>query len=110
MEAAFDELLNTTVVISTAGPASRDVWGVETYSTAPGTTYRARYVERRGEVRGNNGETIVQHGLVWIDSTGNLSTAAKVYVTQVGRAFPIAAIERYPDEHGPHHVKLTLGY
>jgi len=111
MESAFDSLLNTTVVISTSGPTSRSLHGVETYSTAgDGSTYRARYVEKREEIRGPHGEVIVQTGTLWVDSTANMSTKARVYVNQVSKAFPVIAVERFPDENGQHHVRLRLGH
>lgn len=110
MESDFDELLNTTVVISTAGPSSRTLYGVETYSGG-GSTFSARYVEKREEIRNPAGEVVVQSGLLWIDSTRNLSTKARVYVNQVSRAFPVIAVERFPDESGgQHHLRVRLGH
>lgn len=112
MEADFASMLNTTVVVSTSGPSSRSLYGVESYSTSGGgSTYAARYVEKREEIRTQNGDVVVQSGVAWVDCTANISTAAKVYVTQVTRAFPIIAVERFPDETGGiHHVKLRLGW
>lgn len=110
MESDFDELLNTTVKISTGGPTSRSLYGVETYSTA-GNTFAARYVEKREELRSPTGEVIVQSGVLWINSTANLSTKARAFVNQVSKAFPIIAVERFPDETGgQHHVKIRLGH
>lgn len=110
MEDDFDELLNTTVRI-TAGPTSRTVFGVETYSTSGGSTFNARYVEKRDEVRLGNGEVVAQSGVLWINSTAALSTKARVFINQVSRAFPVLSIERPPDETGGvHHVKLRLGW
>ena len=113
MDAAFDELLTQTVVISTGKP-TMDLNGVETYAGS-GSTYACRYVPDRETHRDRNGRTWEQVGVVWVDSTGLLSTSDIGSVDLGGGFFdvtpPVFAVEAFPDENGAyHHWKLRLGW
>lgn len=111
MESDFADLLNTSVVVST-GPTSRDVYGTATYSTSAGSTYAARYVRERAEVRTSNGEVVAQVGVLWIDSTATFSTECRIQLgSATGPAHPIVEVTEYPDETGAtHHVRVRLGH
>lgn len=107
MDSAFDELMPGGVTVSTGNP-TRDIYGVETWSTG-GSTYLARYAPKAETHRTRDGRVFEQVGVVWVDSTTPFSTQARVTLSS-GAAPPVFAVEVWPDENGMHHQKLRLGW
>lgn len=105
-ETAFIDLMNSTVTISTRTTANN--YGEFSYGS--GTSYRARIVDKPEFVRTETGEVIETRTVCWIRSTGNTVTVDDRITLPGGATPPIVAVERYPDEDGPHHIKLILGY
>ena len=107
---ALDELLTETVYFSTASAQTR--YGVKTFSTAQ-TSARARIVVRQSEVRTAQGQTVMSAATVWVKSTGAISAEDRITLPAgilPTSQPPILSVERYPDETGPHHHKLSLGF
>ncbi len=107
----FLDLMPATVTITTS--AARSVYGQPTWSSV-GHSYDARVVVRQREIRLATGQTAMSACTVWIASTGtNISIADRISLpagTLPSTAPPILLVESYPDEDGPHHYKLELGY
>jgi hypothetical protein len=106
--ADFGDMLPHTVTISTR--ASHNNYGEATFSTS-GRSYAARVVLAPKFVRGANGEDVQIAGHVWVASTRNITVDDRITIPVTGSSRPpIVAVERYPDEDGTFHHKLTLGY
>lgn len=105
---AFLSLMDSTIKISTRTTHSN--YGEPSFA-ATTSSYRARIVEKPGFFRDGAGEEINYSHTIWIASTGSVSITVSDRVTLPGGTIrPVLAVERYPDEDGPHHVKCHLGY
>jgi hypothetical protein len=106
--AALLDLMPSTIKVSTRTTHSN--YGEPSFATST-SSYRARIVEKPGYLRDGTGEEISYSHVVWVASTGAVSITASDRVTLPGGVVrPVLAVERYPDEDGPHHVKVHLGY
>jgi archaellum component FlaG (FlaF/FlaG flagellin family) len=104
---AFLGLMNSTVTVSTRGASNN--YGEPSFSTSS-VDYRARIVEKPGFIRSAQGEDIGYSHTLWIRSTGSVSITATDRITLPdGSSPPVVAVERYPDETGPNHVKVMMG-
>lgn len=104
----FDELM-TGQTVTIAARASYSSYGVPAFSTSA-TTYKCRWVEKRGTVRDSQGAEQPQRGILWVMSTAVVSPDAKVTLPD-GTTPPVLSVEAFSDEGGRfHHLKLALGY
>ena len=111
-ESAFTDLLASTITVSTR--SSHNNYGEAGFSTSA-ATYAARIVQKAGFIRGPDGEDAQVTHVAWVRSTA----AAKIALTD-RVTFPssvaldttpeLMLIERFPDEDGIHHSKLTFGH
>lgn len=104
----FDDMLGgqTVVVYARTGYSS---YGVPAHS-ASGSTYKCRWVEKRGTVRDSQGAEQPQRGILWVMSTAAFSPDVKITLPD-GTVAPILSVDSYPDELGRyHHSKLAMGY
>ena len=89
--------------------ASLSGYGVPAFS-ASASTYNCRWVEKRGTVRGPNGETIPQRGILWVMSTAVIAPTSKITLPD-GTAPPILEVDAFPDEVGRvHHCRVRMGF
>lgn len=100
----FLEMMPHTVVVSTR--TGHSAYGTAAYSTS-GSTYRARVVTKPGFVRTSQGETVEARTVAWIASTGTITVDDKVTLPD-GTSPPLALVERYADEDGNNHCKVTF--
>lgn len=105
-DSGFLELMPETVTVYARASAS--AYGVDSYSTS-GTSVRARWVQRPGEVRTRDGNVVTYMSVLWLASTGTIRPSAKIVLPD-NTAPPIALIERVPDEDGTHHHKVYFGW
>ena len=92
-----------------ATKASLSGYGVPTFS-ASASTYKGRWVEKRGTVRGPNGETLPQRGIAWVMSTAVISPDSKVTLPD-GTAPPILEVDAFSDEDGRYHnCRIKKGF
>ena len=104
----FLSMMGSTIKISTR--TGSDNYGKATFAAST-TSYRARIVEKPGYVRGAESEEIAYRHVIWARSTSTGKITASDRVTLPGGTVrPVVAVERYPDDDGPHHVKIMLGY
>lgn len=106
-EAAFLSMMDSTIKISTRTGHSN--YGEPTYASST-SSYRARVVEKPGYVHTPGGEDVAYSHVIWAASTGAVSITVSDRLTVGGVVRPMVAVERYPDETGPHHVKILCGY
>lgn len=104
---AFQSLMPSTVIRSTRTGHSN--YGAPTFSTTT-TKIRARVVDKPGMVRNTEGEDVAYRTIVWAASTSATIQPSDRFTLPDGTSPPLLAVERYPDQSGPHHVKLFFGY
>ncbi|MFA9270727.1 MAG: hypothetical protein ACEQSX_08210 [Baekduiaceae bacterium] len=112
MESDFAEMLPTRVIVSTGGPASRTLHGVEAFD-GNGSTFFAYYEEKRAEVRTGSGAVVAQRGVLYLDSTVAFSTSCRVTLpaelSTSRSSYPVVLSESYPDGAGFYGKVLHLG-
>ncbi len=107
-EAAFLSMMDSTIRVSTR--TTHDNYGAPAFAAST-ASYRARIVHKPGYVRAADGEEVSYAHVMWVASTGSVSITVSDRITLPdGTTPPVIAVERYPDESGPHHVKVMLGY
>ena len=101
-------LMPSTIKISTR--VSHNNYAEGTWSTST-SSYRCRIVERPGYIRGPDNEEIAYSHVIWArsTSTGTITVSDRVTLPD-GTTPPVVGVERIPDENGPNHVKIRLGY
>ena len=108
MDPCLLDLLDTTIVVSTGGPTSKNLYGVETYSTG-GSTFQAQNVPTHQMIRDDAEFTRqVRYSLI-VASTVPHSTQHKVTLAD-GTSPPLLRVERYPDETGQNLEVFHLGH
>lgn len=103
----FLPLMDDVIKVSTRTTHS---FSGEPSFAATTATYSARVVEKPGYTHGPEMEEIAYRHVAWVRSTGTVSITATDRVTVNGTIRPVVGVERYPDETGPHHVKVLFGY
>ena len=101
----FLALMPSTVTISTR--SSHNNYGEPSFGG--GTTYRARIVNKAGFVRAADGETVEVTTVCWVASTGTIDISDRITLPD-GTTPQILMVERFPDQDGTHHHKLSLGH
>ena len=101
----FLALMPSTISISTR--TSHSNYGEATYGSA--VTYRARVVDKSGWVRNAAGENVEVRTICWVASTGSIDISDRITLPG-GATPPIVMGERFPDDQGSHHHKLSLGW
>ncbi len=107
MDKSLRPLLTQTVVISTAGPSTRDVYGRPTWSTG-GSTYRARVSYQRAFFRDHNGDNYVPLHIAWIESTVAHSTEHR-FTLPDGTSPPAVTVEQFYNLSGIDHERVRFG-
>ena len=109
----FTEMMDTRVIVSTGGPASRTLNGVETCSGV-GSTFFGYYEEKRGEVRSGTGAVVAQRGILYLDSTVNFSTECRITFPQklstATVSYPVIQVASYNDGAGLYGKVVHLGF
>lgn len=95
----------STVSISTR--ASHNSYGEPSFGSA--TNYRARVVNKSGFVRSPSGENVEVRTVCWVASTGTIDISDRITLPD-GTTPQIVMVERFPDQDGTHHHKLSLGH
>ncbi len=106
MESDFLELMPQSITVATR--ASRSADGHVTFSTSA-TTYRARVVNSRAQVRDDSGVMRVARYEVWVNSTAILAPDSK-FTLPDGSTPPILSVDVFPDETGNHHNRVMFGW
>lgn len=102
----FWDLMPDTISIYSR--VSHNNYGEASYSTAA-VSYRARVLDNPRWVRNQFGEIIEETNVLWVGSTANIEADVKIVLPD-GTSPPIIRMERYPDQTGRHHTKITFGY
>lgn len=109
----FAELMVTRVIVSTGGPSSRTLHGVETFE-GNGSTFFGYYEEKRAEVRTGSGAVVAQRGVLYLDSTVNLSTECRFTFPQSLStetvSYPVLQVDTYNDGAGLYGKVVHLGF
>lgn len=108
MDPTLRPLMTQTIVISTDGPVSRDVYGTPTYSTVSGTTYRCRLTYQHTLFRDRNGDAWTPLHIAWIESTVAHSTEHR-YTLPDGSTPPAVTVEQFYDTNGIDHERVRFG-
>lgn len=106
----FDDMMPHTVIITAFGGTYGD-YGKPTDGTI--TSYTARVFFKPHLVVGQNGETIVASGEIWLSTTARINIKDKIEFDEdtsvspsvLTQLFPLR-IDYVPDESGSHHVKI----
>lgn len=109
MESAFTDLMRDKVIVAGLASYSTDGYGRPVWGTA--TTYTARVVREQRLVRTFEGTEELSTVTAWLNTTstfGPLATYTLPSATGDTR-LNLMAVDAYPDENGPHHVKLRFG-
>ena len=113
MESDFAEMFDTRVIVSTGGPASRTLHGVESFA-GNGSTFFGWYIEDRDEVRSGTGAVVAQRGTLYLDSTVNFSTECRVTfpadLSTSSVSYPVIKAVSYNDGAGLYGKVLHLGF
>ncbi len=101
-------LMPDTIKISTR--TGHNNYGEASYAAST-STHAARILEKPGFIHGEGSEEVAYRHVLWVRSTGTTKiTATDRLKLPDGTTPPIVAVERYPDEDGPNHVVIKLGY
>lgn len=105
-------MLPSTLKVSTR--SGHDAYGKATFASST-TSYRCRVVQKAGFVRSPDGETVAVTHVAWVRSTGAATITVDDRITlpssiAQGSVPPLIAVERFGDEQGVHHTKLTFGH
>lgn len=104
----FLTMMDSTIKVSTRTGHSN--YGAPTFAGTT-TNFRARIVHKPGYVRGAENEEVAYRHVAWVRSTGSVSITASDRITMPdGTTPPVVGVERYPDDDGPNHVKIFMGY
>ena len=105
-ENAFLTLMPSTITVRTR--TGHNNHGEPTFSTTA-VSYRARWVGRSGAVRGRDGETYEIRSMLWVHSTGVINKTDRITLPD-GTTPEIIAVDRFPDQVGTHHYRITMGH
>ena len=103
----FLSLMDSTIRVSTRG--THNNYGEPSFA-ATTASYRARIVYGPTYDRSPGSESVEYSHVLWVRSTGAVSITASDRITLPdGTTPPVAKVERFADEDGPHHCKIYLG-
>lgn len=96
---------SVTIALPTGGYTDR---GAPAF--AAGTSYTSRIVEKNKMIRTAEGQERVSRAAIYLATTDVISPEAQLTMPTgfTPTNPPILAVERYPDEHGPHHTVLRI--
>jgi hypothetical protein len=106
-DADLEELMPATIVVKPPARPGSD--GADAYSTAAGSTYRARVSYDPDAIRRASGTVEGVTAVVWFPSTAPVDLGSKVTLPD-GTTPPVKGSALMSDETGAHHVKLLLGW
>lgn len=104
---ALLNMMDATIKVSTR--TTHNNYGEPSFASST-ATYSARVVEKPGYLRTGDQEAVAYSHTAWVASTGTVSITVSDRLTYNGTVFQVMGVERYPDEDGPHHVKVLFGY
>lgn len=83
-------------------------YGEATFGST-GVTYQCRIAGTPRWVRNQNAEIVEITDVVWVGSTGTITEQDRIELAD-GSTPPVIRVEKFPDQNGHHHTKITFGY
>lgn len=105
-ESAFLQLMPDTVTIKRR--TGHNNYGEPTFATTA-STYRCRHASKKGFMRIATGETVAIRSVLWLYSTGTILIDDRVTLSD-GTSPEVVAVDRFPDQTGTHHYRISLGH
>ena len=104
----FETLMVDTVEVTPFKSYSTDGYGSPVWGTA--TTYQARVVREQKLVRTFEGTEELATITAWLKSTSTFGPLARYRLPSSTGAglLNLMAVDAYPDQDGPHHVRLRF--
>lgn len=100
----FDDMMTDSITHEEL--SGRDAYGAPSYGSP--TTYEARVIYVSKWVRDAQNQEVMSKGEVWIQ--GNPAVASEDRITLPDSTTPaVLIVERFSDENGVHHTKVTFG-